>query len=154
MDRQHADAVPRPAAPALNAAPYDATRTLVQRRNAADPGAAAQRPCLDAGRGRAGQQGKAVLAVLHDNRSFSESEIEFFLNVDFISHIALAAVLCEGRRQLIVGGARYIVTRPGELAFAIDDLRVGRRAYIEYRVDEDRDALWTTRRWSGSSLGT
>ena len=56
-------------------------------------------------------------------RSFSEREIEYFLNVDFTSHVALAAVLSEGGRQLIVGGARYIVTQPGcaELAFAIDD---------------------------------
>ena len=56
-------------------------------------------------------------------RSFSEREIEFFLNVDFSSHVALAAVLSEGGRQMIVGGARYIVAQPGraEVAFAIDD---------------------------------
>jgi RimJ/RimL family protein N-acetyltransferase len=56
-------------------------------------------------------------------RSFSEREIEFFLNVDFISHVALAAILAEGGRQMIVGGARYIVSQPGraEVAFAIDD---------------------------------
>jgi RimJ/RimL family protein N-acetyltransferase len=56
-------------------------------------------------------------------RGFSEREIEFFLNVDFISHVALAAVLSEGGRQVIVGGARYIVSQPGcaEVAFAIDD---------------------------------
>ena len=38
-------------------------------------------------------------------RSFSEREIEFFLNVDFTSHVALVAVLSEGGRQVIVGGA-------------------------------------------------
>ena len=56
-------------------------------------------------------------------RSFSEREIEFFLNVDFIGHVALAAVLTEGGRPVIVGGARYIVTQPGcaEIAFAVDD---------------------------------
>ena len=56
-------------------------------------------------------------------RSFSEREIEFFLNVDFTSHVALAAVLSEGGRRVIVGGARYIVSQPGraEVAFAIDD---------------------------------
>jgi RimJ/RimL family protein N-acetyltransferase len=56
-------------------------------------------------------------------RSFSEREIEFFLNVDFISHVALAAVLSEGGRQVIAGGARYILAHPGcaEVAFAIDD---------------------------------
>jgi RimJ/RimL family protein N-acetyltransferase len=56
-------------------------------------------------------------------RSFSERELEFFLNVDFINHVALVAVLSEGGRQVIVGGARYIVSRCGcaEVAFAIDD---------------------------------
>jgi RimJ/RimL family protein N-acetyltransferase len=56
-------------------------------------------------------------------RGFSEREIDFFLNVDFIGHVALAAELSEGGRSVIVGGARYIVSRPGcaEVAFAIDD---------------------------------
>ena len=56
-------------------------------------------------------------------RSFSEREIEFFLNVDFTNHVALVAVLSEGGRQVIVGGARYVVSQPGcaEVAFAIDD---------------------------------
>ena len=56
-------------------------------------------------------------------RSFSEREIEFFLNVDFTNHVALVAVLAEGGQQMIVGGARYVVSHPGcaEVAFAIDD---------------------------------
>ena len=56
-------------------------------------------------------------------RHFSEREIEFYLNVDFVSHVALAAVLSEGGRQVIVGGARYVVSEPGraEVAFAVDD---------------------------------
>lgn len=56
-------------------------------------------------------------------RSFSEREMEFFLNVDFVNHVALVAVLSEDGRQLIVGGARYVVAQPGcaEVAFAIDD---------------------------------
>jgi RimJ/RimL family protein N-acetyltransferase len=56
-------------------------------------------------------------------RHFSEREVEFFLNVDFVSHVALAAVLFEDGRQMIVGGARYFVTQPGcaEVAFAVDD---------------------------------
>jgi RimJ/RimL family protein N-acetyltransferase len=56
-------------------------------------------------------------------QSFSEREIEFFLKVDFVKHVALAAVLTEGDHQVIVGAARYIVSRAGEaeLAFTIDD---------------------------------
>ena len=56
-------------------------------------------------------------------RTFSEREVEFFLDVDFISHVALVAVLSEGGRQVIERGARYVVSQPGcaEVAFAIDD---------------------------------
>jgi RimJ/RimL family protein N-acetyltransferase len=56
-------------------------------------------------------------------RNFSEREVDFYLNVDFKSHVALVAALSEGGRQVIVGGARYVVCRPGcaEVAFAIDD---------------------------------
>jgi GNAT superfamily N-acetyltransferase len=52
-------------------------------------------------------------------RAFSEKEIEYFLNVDFVSHVALVSAI-EGA---IVGGGRYIVTQPGqaEVAFAVDD---------------------------------
>jgi GNAT superfamily N-acetyltransferase len=56
-------------------------------------------------------------------RHFSESEKSFFLNADFVSHVALVAVAKEGSRGVIVGGGRYIVVRPGaaELAFAVVD---------------------------------
>jgi RimJ/RimL family protein N-acetyltransferase len=56
-------------------------------------------------------------------RHFSEQEIAFFLNVDFVNHVALVAVVEEGARPVIVGGARYVVVRPGqaEVAFAIVD---------------------------------
>jgi hypothetical protein len=56
-------------------------------------------------------------------RHFSESEKSFFLNADFVNHVALVAVAKEGSRNVIVGGGRYIVVRPGtaELAFAVVD---------------------------------
>jgi ribosomal protein S18 acetylase RimI-like enzyme len=42
------------------------------------------------------------------------------LNVDFVNHVALVAVLKEDDRPVIAGGGRYIVMRPGEteIAFA------------------------------------
>jgi RimJ/RimL family protein N-acetyltransferase len=56
-------------------------------------------------------------------RSFTESEIDFFLNVDFVDHVALVAVLEENGRPAIAGGARYVVVQPGtaEMAFAVVD---------------------------------
>ena len=56
-------------------------------------------------------------------RNFSQREIDFFMNVDFKSHVALVAVLVEGGKPVVVGGSRYVVCRPGcaEVAFAIDD---------------------------------
>ena len=54
---------------------------------------------------------------------FSEREVAFFSNVDFINHVALVAVMPEDGRETIVGGARYIVAQPGaaEVAFTVVD---------------------------------
>ena len=61
-------------------------------------------------------------------RQFSDREKAFFLNVDFVSHVALVAVTQEDGRSVIVGGGRYVVVRPGtaELAFAVIDEYQGR----------------------------
>ena len=60
-------------------------------------------------------------------RGFTEQEIEFFVNVDFIAHVALVAVTQENGLAVIIGGARYIVTEPGtaEVAFAVLDAYQG-----------------------------
>jgi GNAT superfamily N-acetyltransferase len=60
-------------------------------------------------------------------RTFSEKEIGFYLNVDFVGHVALVAVLEEDGRPVIAGGGRYIVSSPGsaEVAFAVDDRHQG-----------------------------
>jgi RimJ/RimL family protein N-acetyltransferase len=56
-------------------------------------------------------------------RGFSEKEISFFANVDFVNHVALVAVSNEDGRPTIVGGARYVVVSPenAEVAFALID---------------------------------
>ncbi|MGH1575131.1 GNAT family N-acetyltransferase [Methylobacterium sp. P31] len=56
-------------------------------------------------------------------RHFTDKEIAFFLNVDFTSHVALVAVAEEAGERVIVGGARYVVTQPGqaEVAFTVID---------------------------------
>jgi len=56
-------------------------------------------------------------------RGFSDKERAFFLKVDFVSHVALVAVIKEGDRASIVAGGRYIVEKPGaaEVAFAVVD---------------------------------
>jgi RimJ/RimL family protein N-acetyltransferase len=60
-------------------------------------------------------------------RHFSEREIEYFSNVDFVTHVALVAVLDEDGQPTIVGSGRYIVTEPGvaEVAFIVDDAHQG-----------------------------
>ena len=60
-------------------------------------------------------------------RRFSDQEVAFYLNVDFVNHVALVALLEENGQQIVVGGARYIVTAPGsaEVAFAVDDAHQG-----------------------------
>jgi RimJ/RimL family protein N-acetyltransferase len=56
-------------------------------------------------------------------RDFTEQEIAYFVNVDFVNHVALVAVVEEGGRATIVGGARYIAVKPGqaEVAFVVVD---------------------------------
>jgi len=56
-------------------------------------------------------------------RFFSDKEIDFFLNVDFVGHVALVAVLDDAGATTIVGGGRYVLVRPGtaEVAFAVVD---------------------------------
>jgi RimJ/RimL family protein N-acetyltransferase len=61
-------------------------------------------------------------------RSFTDQEVDFYVNVDFVGHVALVAVLQEDSRPVIVGGSRYIVVQPGqaEVAFAVDDAHQGK----------------------------
>jgi len=61
-------------------------------------------------------------------RGFTEREIAFFVNVDFVNHIALVASVEENGRPVIAGGARYVVVAPGEAeaAFAVVDQYQGR----------------------------
>jgi RimJ/RimL family protein N-acetyltransferase len=56
-------------------------------------------------------------------KSFTEKEVAFFLNVDFVSHVALVAVMKENEGQAICGGGRFVVVQPGkaELAFVVVD---------------------------------
>ncbi|MGB8640053.1 MAG: GNAT family N-acetyltransferase [Pseudolabrys sp.] len=51
---------------------------------------------------------------------FSDKERAFFLNVDFVNHVA---VVKEGEHAAIVAGGRYIVEKAGtaEVAFAVVD---------------------------------
>jgi RimJ/RimL family protein N-acetyltransferase len=60
-------------------------------------------------------------------RHFSEDEKAFFLNVDFVNHVALVATIDEGGRSTIIGGGRYVVAGPGqaEVAFVVTDVYQG-----------------------------
>jgi len=61
-------------------------------------------------------------------RHFSETEESFYLNIDFVSHVALVALTEENGRPSIVGGGRYVVGEPGqaEVAFTVVDKYQGR----------------------------
>lgn len=56
-------------------------------------------------------------------RSFTEDEIAYFVNVDFVAHAALVAVLEQGDQGVIIGGGRYVLVEAGkaEVAFAVVD---------------------------------
>jgi GNAT superfamily N-acetyltransferase len=61
-------------------------------------------------------------------RSFTDEEATFFVDVDFVDHVALVALIEEGGRSAIAGGGRYVVVQPGqaEVAFAVVDEYQGR----------------------------
>jgi RimJ/RimL family protein N-acetyltransferase len=60
-------------------------------------------------------------------REFSEKEKSFFMNVDFVNHVALVAEIDEDNRRKIIGSGRYIVSEPGEaeVAFVVIDAYQG-----------------------------
>jgi RimJ/RimL family protein N-acetyltransferase len=60
-------------------------------------------------------------------REFSEKETDYFLDIDFVNHVALVVVADNGGEPTIVGGGRYVVVQPGqaEVAFAIIDAYQG-----------------------------
>ncbi|MBF9197881.1 GNAT family N-acetyltransferase [Microvirga terrestris] len=60
-------------------------------------------------------------------RGFTDQEVDFYVNIDFVGHVALVAVLQEDGLPVIVGGSRYIVVQSGqaEVAFAVDDAHQG-----------------------------
>ena len=60
-------------------------------------------------------------------REFSEMETDYFLDIDFVDHVALVAVANDAGQPTIVGGGRYVVVQPGqaEVAFTIIDAYQG-----------------------------
>ena len=56
-------------------------------------------------------------------RHFTETETAFYLNVDFVNHVALVALVEENSRPTIIGGGRYVVVQPGqaEIGFTVLD---------------------------------
>jgi RimJ/RimL family protein N-acetyltransferase len=56
-------------------------------------------------------------------REFSDEETAFFMNIDFVNHVALVAEIDEDGRAAIVGGSRYVVVKSGEaeVAFTVVD---------------------------------
>jgi RimJ/RimL family protein N-acetyltransferase len=59
----------------------------------------------------------------YPKRNFTAEEVEHYFSVDFVNHVALVAVLEEGGRDTIVGGARYIAMdcEKAEIALLVVD---------------------------------
>jgi RimJ/RimL family protein N-acetyltransferase len=111
----------------VQARDYSATETLRDGRRveirALKPG---DREDLLAAVGRTSEQ-SLYRRFFAFKRGFTEREVEFYVNVDFATHVALVAVIEEEGRPVIAGGARYIVVEPdrAEVAFAVDDAHQG-----------------------------
>jgi RimJ/RimL family protein N-acetyltransferase len=61
-------------------------------------------------------------------RNFSDSETSFFVDVDFVKHVASIAVVEAKQGEEIVGGGRYVLGEQGEaeLAFLVVDQYQGK----------------------------
>ncbi len=107
----------------IDAANYSATETLRDGRTVE---IRAQRPqdreAMHAAIARisSGSLYRRFFAV---RREFSDKETDYFLDIDFVNHVALVVVANEAGQPTIVGGGRYVVVEPGqaEVAFAIID---------------------------------
>src|SRR5579884_2762955 len=51
-------------------------------------------------------------------RHFTDKELNFYLNVDFSTHVALVAVIREAESEAIIAGARYVTIEPGAAEIA------------------------------------
>ena len=71
--------------------------------------------------------GRASAQTIHRRffavRRLTEEQVGFFVNVDFIKHVALVVSVNENMKHPIVGGGRYVVVTPtqAEVAFAVVD---------------------------------
>ncbi len=61
-------------------------------------------------------------------REFSEAELQFFLKIDFVNHVAVVAEIVENDAKAIIGTARFIRLDGdrAEVAFAVIDNYQGR----------------------------
>jgi RimJ/RimL family protein N-acetyltransferase len=80
-------------------------------------------------------------------RSFSEKERTYFMQVDFLNHVALVATAQEDGQPIIIGGGRYIVFEPGraEMAFIVVDAWQGRgigSILMRHLIDIARDSAF------------
>jgi RimJ/RimL family protein N-acetyltransferase len=57
----------------------------------------------------------------------SENEAAYFLNINFVKHVALVVIADENGMRAIVGAGRYVIVQPGraEVAFAVVDAYQG-----------------------------
>ena len=56
-------------------------------------------------------------------REFSEKEADYFLDIDFVNHVALVAVADDAGQPTIVGGGRYVVVRARSSRSRVRDRR-------------------------------
>jgi len=106
-----------------DAANYSATETLRDGRTIT---IRAQRPDdLDGWRAALARTSAETLRFrfFAVKREVSEKEAHYFLDIDFVKHVALVAVADEDGRPTLIGGGRYYVVEPGkaEIAFGLID---------------------------------
>jgi RimJ/RimL family protein N-acetyltransferase len=107
----------------LEPAKYQAVETL---RDGRQFGIRALRPDDQAGLLEAVRQSSAeslYRRFFSPKRGFTEAEIAYFVEIDFLGHVALVATLEERCQSMIIGGGRYVLVEPkkAEVAFVVVD---------------------------------
>jgi GNAT superfamily N-acetyltransferase len=105
----------------IDAANYLAIETL---RDGRPITIRAQRP-KDLGGWRAALARTSAETLYHRffavKREISEREAHYFLDIDFVKHVALVAVADEDGHPTLIGGGRYIVIEPSKAEALIDE---------------------------------
>ena len=107
----------------IDAASYSANETLRDGRTVRSARCAPRTAKACGRRSHGSSSGSLYLRFFSVRREFSEKETDYFLDIDFVNHVALVAVANDAGQPTIVGGGRYVVVRARSSRSRLRDCR-------------------------------